>query len=109
MGQVWQAHDTQLNRDVALKMLPDAFAADPDRLARFKREAQILASLNHPNIAGIYGIEEAPSTSSGQASVLALETGQITRSAIWSLWLRTGQFARETCGRARGTLRRVRS
>ncbi len=45
MGQVWQAHDTQLNRDVALKILPDAFAADPDRLARFQREAQILASL----------------------------------------------------------------
>ena len=63
MGQVWQATDTQLGRQVALKILPDAFAADPDRLARFKREAQILASLNHPNIAAIYGIEEAPSTS----------------------------------------------
>ena len=58
MGEVWQAHDTQLNRDVALKILPDAFAADPDRLARFEREAQLLASLNHPNIAAIYGIEE---------------------------------------------------
>ncbi len=46
MGQVWQATDTQLNRQVALKILPDAFAADPDRLARFTREAQILASLN---------------------------------------------------------------
>ena len=62
MGQVWRATDTQLGRDVALKILPDAFAADPDRLARFKREAQILASLNHPNIAAIYGIEEAPAT-----------------------------------------------
>ena len=59
MGQVWQATDTQLNRQVALKILPDAFAADPDRLARFRREAQILASLNHPNIRGIYGLEEA--------------------------------------------------
>ena len=59
IGQVWQATDTQLNRQVALKILPDAFAADPDRLARFKREAQILASLNHPNIAAIYGIEDA--------------------------------------------------
>ena len=58
MGQVWQATDTQLNRQVALKILPDAFAADPDRLARFTREAQILASLNHPNIAAIHGIEE---------------------------------------------------
>ena len=53
MGQVWQATDTQLNRQVALKILPDAFAEDPDRLARFTREAQILASLNHPNIAAI--------------------------------------------------------
>ena len=48
MGQVWQATDTQLNRQVALKILPDAFATDPDRLARFKREAQILASLKSP-------------------------------------------------------------
>jgi len=62
MGQVWQATDTQLNRQVALKILPDAFAADPDRLARFEREAKVLASLNHPNIATIYGIEESEST-----------------------------------------------
>ena len=48
MGQVWQATDTQLNRQVALKILPDAFADDPDRLVRFQREAQVLASLNHP-------------------------------------------------------------
>ena len=72
MGQVWQATDTQLNRQVALKILPDAFAADPDRLARFKREAQILASLNHPNIAAIYGIEEAEGT---RALVLELVEG----------------------------------
>ena len=51
MGEVYRAHDTTLHRDVALKILPDAFAADPDRLARFSREAQVLASLNHPNIA----------------------------------------------------------
>ena len=57
MGQVWQATDTQLNRQVALKILPDAFADDPDRLARFTREAQILASLNHPNIAAIHGLD----------------------------------------------------
>ena len=72
MGQVWQATDTQLNRQVALKILPDAFAADPDRLARFTREAQILASLNHPNIAAIYGIEEAEGT---RALVLELVEG----------------------------------
>jgi len=59
MGHVYLAHDTKLNRDVALKMLPGAFASDPDRLTRFRREAQVLASLNHPNIAQIYGIEEA--------------------------------------------------
>ncbi|MCK5366022.1 MAG: serine/threonine protein kinase, partial [Gammaproteobacteria bacterium] len=59
MGQVYQATDTKLNRQVALKILPEAFAADPDRLARFQREAQVLASLNHPNIAAIHGIEEA--------------------------------------------------
>src|SRR5690348_7363025 len=58
MGEVWRATDTKLNRDVAIKVLPDAFAADPDRLTRFTREAQVLASLNHPNIAAIYGVEE---------------------------------------------------
>jgi hypothetical protein len=60
MGEVYRARDGKLLRDVALKILPDAFASDPDRLARFKREAQVLASLNHPNIAAIYGIEEGP-------------------------------------------------
>ena len=59
MGEVYRARDTKLNRDVALKILPDAFASDPDRLARFTREAQTLASLNHPNIAHIHGLEEA--------------------------------------------------
>src|SRR5262245_23674042 len=58
MGAVYRATDTKLNRDVAIKILPEAFAADPERLARFAREAQVLASLNHPNIAAIYGIEE---------------------------------------------------
>ena len=72
MGQVWQATDTQLGRQVALKILPDAVAADPERLGRFTREAQILASLNHPNIAAIYGIEEAEGT---RALVLELVDG----------------------------------
>src|SRR5580693_7203966 len=58
MGAVYRATDTKLNRDVAVKVLPDAFAADSERLARFTREAQVLASLNHPNIAAIYGVEE---------------------------------------------------
>ena len=59
MGQVYRARDTKLNRDIALKVLPDSFASDADRLARFPREAQMLASLNHPNIAAIYGLEES--------------------------------------------------
>ena len=73
MGDVYRARDTKLNRDVALKVLPTAFALDPDRLARFKREAQVLASINHPNIAAIYGLEDSdPSPGSGQASAQAL-------------------------------------
>src|SRR5262245_41388669 len=59
MGEVYRARDSRLNREVALKVLPNLFAEDLDRLARFKREAQVLASLNHPNIGGIYGFEEA--------------------------------------------------
>ncbi len=58
MGEVWRAEDTKLGRDVALKVLPDGFAQDPERLARFEREARVLASLSHPNIAGIHGLEE---------------------------------------------------
>jgi serine/threonine protein kinase len=58
MGEVYRARDTKLKRDVALKVLPEAFARDPDRMARFQREAEVLASLNHPNIAGIYGVED---------------------------------------------------
>jgi len=59
MGEVYRARDTKLNRDVALKILPATFADDPDRLGRFHREAQVLASLNHPNIAHIHGIEDS--------------------------------------------------
>ncbi len=75
MGQVWQATDTQLNRQVALKILPDAFAAGPDRLARFKRETQILARLNHPHIAQIHGIDaaEGKRATSGKSSELGIE------------------------------------
>src|SRR5262245_38917416 len=72
MGEVYRARDTTLNRDVALKVLPDAFALDADRVARFRREANVLASLNHPNIAAIYGFEEA---SDVKALVLELVEG----------------------------------
>ena len=58
MGEVWRARDTKLGREVAIKTLPEEFARDADRLARFEREAKLLASLNHPNIAAIYGLEE---------------------------------------------------
>src|SRR5579863_8581682 len=63
MGEVYQAHDTKLGRDVAIKILPDAFAHDSERLARFQREAKMLASLNHPNIATIHGLEQSNGTS----------------------------------------------
>ena len=63
MGEVYRARDTKLNRDVALKVLPASVAGDPDRLARFRREAQVLASLNHPNIAHVHGLEDAGPTS----------------------------------------------
>src|SRR5450759_3656674 len=58
MGAVYRATDTRLNREVAIKVLPAAVARDPDRMARFAREAQVLASLNHPNIAAVYGVED---------------------------------------------------
>jgi serine/threonine protein kinase len=58
MGEVYRARDTRLKRDVALKVLPEGFASDADRMARFQREAEVLASLNHPNIAQIYGVED---------------------------------------------------
>jgi serine/threonine-protein kinase len=73
MGEVYRARDTRLNRDVALKILPDAFAADPDRLARFTREAQTLAALNHPNIAQIHGIEDGPAEGGRYARALVME------------------------------------
>jgi TolB-like protein/Tfp pilus assembly protein PilF len=72
MGEVYRARDSQLNRDVALKVLPELSALDPDRLARFTREAQVLASLNHPNIGAIYGLEDADGV---RALVLELVEG----------------------------------
>jgi serine/threonine protein kinase len=72
MGEVYRARDKNLNRDVAVKVLPTAFALDSDRLARFRREAQVLAALNHPHIASIFGLEESPS---GIALVLEFVDG----------------------------------
>ncbi len=59
MGEVYRAREAKLGRDVALKVLPEAFARDAERMARFQREAEVLASLNHPNIASIYGLEDS--------------------------------------------------
>jgi serine/threonine protein kinase len=75
MGEVYRATDTKLKRDVALKVLPEAFARDPDRMARFQREAEVLASLNHPNIAAIYGVEE-------NALVMELVEGESPRGPM---------------------------
>ena len=81
MGEVYRAHDTQLNRDVAIKVLPELFALDADRLARFTREAQTLAALNHPNIAHIYGLEST-GTGATRALVMELVEGEDLSSVI---------------------------
>jgi serine/threonine protein kinase len=78
MGQVYRARDTKLGRDVAIKILPDYFVTDGERLARFEREARTLASLNHPNIAQIYGMEDA--SANGRALVMELVEGE----DLWS-------------------------
>ena len=73
MGEVYRARDTRLKREVALKILPESFASDPERLARFQREAEVLASLNHPHIAAIYGLEEGPAEAGHYVRALVLE------------------------------------
>jgi hypothetical protein len=80
MGEVYRARDTRLGRDVAIKILPEPFLSDPDRVARFQREAQLLAALNHPSIAGIYGLEE-----SGETRFLAMELvdGESLAERLW--------------------------
>src|SRR5436309_12423063 len=75
MGEVWRATDTKLNREVAIKVILESFAQDADRMARFTREAQVLASLNHPNIAAIYGVEE-------NAIVMELVEGETLRGPL---------------------------
>jgi len=77
MGEVYQAHDSKLGRDVAIKILPREFTAHPDRLARFEREARLLASLNHPNICGIYGTS-TPSMGTCPAAVISNTTPERT-------------------------------
>jgi serine/threonine protein kinase len=84
MGEVYRAHDSRLRRDVALKILPDSFSADANRLARFAREAQLLASLNHVNIGGIYGLEDG-------ALVLELIEGPTLAERIAQGPLRLGE------------------
>src|SRR5262245_16162043 len=79
MGEVYRATDTNLGRDVAIKVLPEAFAQDPERVARFEREAKTLASLNHPNIAGIYGLEKSQGT---YALVMELVEGETLADRI---------------------------
>ena len=81
MGEVYRARDTKLGRDVAIKILPRAFASDPDRLARFEREARMLATLNHPNICAIYGLEEADGI---RFLILELVEGETLASAAKS-------------------------
>src|SRR2546425_13304243 len=71
MGEVYQATDTKLGRSVAIKLLPEAFARDAERVARFEREARVLASLNHPHIAAIYGLEK-----SGERNLLVMELAE---------------------------------
>jgi serine/threonine protein kinase len=75
MGEVYRAKDTKLKREVALKVLPDSLASDPARMARFRREAEVLASLNHPNIAQIYGVEE-------RALVMELVQGETLKGPL---------------------------
>ena len=85
MGEVYRARDTKLRRDVAIKILPEAFAADPDRIARFQREAELLAALNHPNVACVYGVEESRPSGSGHvtlAIVLELVEGDTLADRI---------------------------
>ena len=79
MGEVFRARDIKLKRDVAIKILPDAFARDPDRVSRFQREAEVLASLNHPNIAAIYELAEA-----NGSRFLVLFTDHYTFSPSWT-------------------------
>jgi serine/threonine protein kinase len=111
MGEVYRAHDSKLGRDVAVKVLPEAFATNAERMARFQREARVLASLSHPNIASIYGLEESGSVG---ALVMELVPGQTLAERIATGPLQTGEMlsiARQiceavTCAHERGIIHR---
>ena len=91
MGQVFRATDTKLKRQVAIKILPPSLASDADRLARFQREAEVLASLNHPHIAAIYGLEE-----SAGATALVME---LVEGDDLSVHISRGPMARALCSK----------
>ena len=91
MGEVYRARDARLDRDVALKVLPQAVARDADRLARFQREARVLARLNHPNIAQVFGLEE-----SNGVTAIAMET-HVSVILNWFEDLRTRARAQKPC------------
>ena len=101
MGEVYRARDTKLGRDVAIKILPRAFTSDPDRLARFEREARMLAALNHPNICAIYGLEEADGI---RFLILELVDGETLADRI----ARTAAAARRGAGDRAADRRRAR-
>jgi len=84
MGEVYRATDTKLNRDVALKILPEQFTQDPQRLARFEREAKLLASLNHPKITALYGLEKADGVRFLSLALVEIETlaEQLTKGPL---------------------------
>ena len=110
MGEVYRARDTKLNRDVAIKVLPEAFAHDHERLARFTREAQTLASLNHPNIAAIHGIEEIPAVNGSgpgsRALVMELVEGEDLSQRIEGLRAKAQGCRSTRHGRSRSRSRR---
>src|SRR6059058_3375801 len=100
MGEVYRARDTKLHRDVAIKVLPDLVAGEPERIARFEREAHLLASLNHPHIAQIYGVEESHGV---RALVMELVPGRTLGEIIAGtrhLALGTGKNAERVSGGA---------
>ena len=96
MGEVYRARDTQLKREVALEVLPETFAADPERLARFQSEAELLATLNHPNIATIHGLERSEATI---AIVLELVEGETLQEIIARGALAASEALRCRCRR----------